>query len=228
MITADINNHATSTRSLSSPTTELHPDKSTRYERPFRVLFVSPYRCLWLDALRSHDTDSVDPSAPFVISPLSKQRSADWRISRTVSKATRVLVLKPSRASVSSTCAGFQRMLRRPCFRFAKLPYLKIEGLRISGTLASIYALLPLVSSRDLLSVPLIVKDFQSQHIEPALFALGIISFITYEPNIAVFAIISSSYLSPLLEQAHKFGATHPENVRYRLLSSRRASRPDE
>ncbi|KAJ7773696.1 hypothetical protein DFH07DRAFT_1057213 [Mycena maculata] len=47
-----------------------------------------------------------------------------------------------------------------------------LEGLRISGTLSSIYALLPVISSPDLLSVRLTTKDFQSRSIEPALFSL--------------------------------------------------------
>ncbi|KAJ7484973.1 hypothetical protein B0H11DRAFT_2279262 [Mycena galericulata] len=82
----------------------------------------------------------------------------------------------------------FQTLTALPCLRFvdfrslpadAAIPvspesqsFPALEGLRISGTLSSIYALLPLVSSPDLLSVRLIAKDFQSRPIEPDLFAL--------------------------------------------------------
>ncbi|KAJ7102850.1 hypothetical protein C8R44DRAFT_887577 [Mycena epipterygia] len=47
-----------------------------------------------------------------------------------------------------------------------------LEGVRISGTLSSIYTLLPLISSPDLLSVRLITNDFQSGTIEPSLLSL--------------------------------------------------------
>ncbi|KAJ6542003.1 hypothetical protein DFH09DRAFT_1322634 [Mycena vulgaris] len=47
-----------------------------------------------------------------------------------------------------------------------------LEDVRISGTLSSISALLPLISSPDLLSVRLIAKDFQSKPIKPYLLAL--------------------------------------------------------
>ncbi|KAJ7472119.1 hypothetical protein FB451DRAFT_1399408 [Mycena latifolia] len=47
-----------------------------------------------------------------------------------------------------------------------------LEGVRISGTLTSIEALLPLISSPDLLSVRILAKDFQSRSIEPSLLSL--------------------------------------------------------
>ncbi|KAJ7123778.1 hypothetical protein C8R43DRAFT_958934 [Mycena crocata] len=84
--------------------------------------------------------------------------------------------------------ALFKHLAALPCLRFMDLRWIPtnavtalsresqsfcaLRGLRISGTLPSISALLPLVSSPNLLSVHVVIKDLQSQSIEPSLFSL--------------------------------------------------------
>ncbi|KAJ6558363.1 hypothetical protein B0H19DRAFT_1261886 [Mycena capillaripes] len=86
------------------------------------------------------------------------------------------------------SAALFERLAVLPRLRFIDLRWLPVvatsnvppdsqsfpslEGLRISGTLSSISALLPLISSPDLLSVGLIVKDLDFQSIQPSLISL--------------------------------------------------------
>ncbi|KAJ7077437.1 hypothetical protein B0H15DRAFT_805245 [Mycena belliarum] len=69
-----------------------------------------------------------------------------------------------------------------------------LEVVRISGTLASIEALLPLISSPGLSSVRLIAKDFQSQSVSPSLLSLLFLPSIpTRAATLAHFTFIGPS-----------------------------------